>query len=194
MNLRTYGHTFQGRSHQRINVKSDGEWGSMRTSENWHGMEGKAPVSKRKDHIQVWSDTYKSQKKAEKYQVYALNYSGYKVKNWGTRIWSLGYNWGGQISSNGARQRVAEMDAATYRKNNTKAQLCGEHLPSPTRCSLGGQTNLQTFVCCAEALGAFSTLANAKEWIRVDAEIHTGRKWTHSPSQRAGSDCSFIRP
>lgn len=41
-NLGRYGDTLQNRSHHRLAVNGDGECGSMRDSENCHGLGGAA--------------------------------------------------------------------------------------------------------------------------------------------------------
>lgn len=74
------GDTFQNRSHHRLAMNGDGEGGSMRDSENCHGVGRQQPV-REKGHMVIRDNTAKAWTKSTGIKLILLDHSGCKVKN-----------------------------------------------------------------------------------------------------------------
>lgn len=77
-NLGRYGDTLQNRSHHRLAMNGDGECGSMRDSENCHGLGKQQPV-REKGHMAIRCNTAKAWTKRIGIKLILLDHSEYKV-------------------------------------------------------------------------------------------------------------------
>lgn len=98
---------------------SGSPWGGLRTDMGWRAkpQPTRERTKYRFDMIPIEPE--------QRWQVsdLLLDYSGCKVKNLGTRIWGLDYNWRAKISISGARQQVAEMDAGWQKEQYQSSAL-----------------------------------------------------------------------